>query len=79
MISKKDKEILKLFGENLKKIRKEKGYTLRSLSYECDIDYSDINKIEKGQKNITLTTVIELAKGLAVQPKKILDFEIDMD
>jgi len=49
------------------------------LSYEFDIDYSDINKIEKGQKNITLTTIIELAKGLSVQPKKLLDFDLPKD
>jgi len=79
MISKKDKRILKVFGENLKNLRKSKSFSLRALSYECDIDYSDINKIEKGQKNITLTTIIELANGLSVQPKRLLDFDLPTD
>lgn len=71
----KDEILLKGFGENLKKIRKLKGLSLRALSYECSIDHSDINKIEKGLKNITILTLVELAKGLSVHPKKLLDFE----
>ena len=77
MISKKDKEILKVFGNNLKKVRESKGFTLRSLSYACDVDYSDIGKIEKGLKNITLKTIVDLARGLEVHPKKLLDFEFE--
>ncbi len=79
MISKKDRRILKVFGENLKKIRKSKRFSLRALSYECEIDYSDIHKIENGQINITFTTIIELAKGLSVPPKKLLDFDLPIE
>ncbi len=77
MILKKDRDLLKEFGKNLKKLREAKVFTLIALSYECDIDYSDINKIEKGQKNVTLKTIVELAKGLDVSPKKLLDFEFE--
>lgn len=68
-------EYLKKFGENLKKIRKAKGFSLRGLSTECKIDYSDIAKMEKGERNITILTVLELATALQVNPKKLLDFD----
>jgi transcriptional regulator with XRE-family HTH domain len=68
---------LKEFGNNLKKLRLSKGYTLRSLASECKIDHSDIGKIEKGEKNITILTVLELANALQIHPKKLLDFEIE--
>lgn len=65
------------FGENLQKIRKSKKLSLLKLSYNCSLDESNISKIEHGQFNITLATIVELANGLGVHPKKLLDFEFD--
>jgi transcriptional regulator with XRE-family HTH domain len=70
-------EYLKKFGENLKKIREGKGISQRALATFCDVDASHISKIERGEKNITILTIIELAHGLEVKPKKLWDFEID--
>jgi transcriptional regulator with XRE-family HTH domain len=70
-------EYLKSFGENLKNIREAKGISQRNLASSCTIDHSDISKIEKGERNITILTVLELATALEVKPKKLLDFEID--
>lgn len=66
-----DKETLKEFGSNLQKIRKRKGLSLRALSYECSIDFSDIGKIERGEINVTLLTIVQLAKALAVPPDEL--------
>lgn len=63
------------FGENLKKIREAKGLSQRQLAALCTIDHSNISKMERGEKNITLLTVAELATALEVRPKKLLDFE----
>ncbi|THU32467.1 helix-turn-helix transcriptional regulator [Niastella caeni] len=66
-----DKETLKKFGGNLKKIRKHKGFSLRTLSHECSIDFSDIGKIERGEINVTLLTIVQLAKALEVSPDEL--------
>jgi transcriptional regulator with XRE-family HTH domain len=66
-----DNEILKEFGNNLKKIRKRKGFSLRALSYECSVDFSDIGKIERGETNVTLLTIMQLAKALDVPPEEL--------
>jgi DNA-binding Xre family transcriptional regulator len=63
------------FGERLQKIRLEKGFSLRALAANCDIDDSKISKIENGKFNIKLSTIIELAKGLGVESKDLLDFK----
>jgi transcriptional regulator with XRE-family HTH domain len=39
--------------------------------------YSDIGKIEKGIANITMLILLELAKGLEIHPKKLLDFDFE--
>lgn len=70
-------EYLMKFGENLKKIREANDLSQRGLATLCRIDHSDISKIERGEKNITILTVLELATALGMKPKKLLDFEVE--
>lgn len=69
-------EFLKKFGEKLKNLRTEKKLSYRQLAQRCDIDYSHISKIEKGERNIQLSTVLELAKGLEINPKLFFEIKI---
>ncbi len=62
------------FGEKLKLIRTSKNLSYRQMAQRCDLDYSYISKIEKGQHNIQLTTVLELAKGLNIKTKELFEF-----
>ena len=64
----------KKLGKNLQKIRLAKDMSLLDVSYNCDIDDSRISKIEHGKVNITIGTLFELARGLEVDPAKLLDF-----
>lgn len=77
MIRQSDKGNLKKLGANIKRLREEKNLSLRELSYACDIDNSKISKIEKGQINITFTTILQLAKALEISPSELLktDYE----
>ncbi|QIL42204.1 helix-turn-helix transcriptional regulator [Pedobacter sp. HDW13] len=74
MIKKEGSEIQKKFGFHLKKIRNQKGLSLRAMARNCEIDDSNISKIENGKFDVQLTTIIELAKGLDIHPKDLLDF-----
>lgn len=75
MISDLDKEVLILLGKHLKSLRKSKKLTYRKMAQHCNIDYGDIQRFESGKTNITVLTLIELAKGLNVPPKDLLDFD----
>ena len=75
MITPPDQKALKEFGEHLHKLRKAKGLSLREMSYACNIDNSKIAKIEKGQINITFTTLLQLALALEVHPSSLLDYQ----
>ena len=77
MIRQSDKANLKKLGANIKRLRETKNLSLRELSYACDIDNSKISKIEKGQINITFTTILQLAKALEVNPSELLQTEFD--
>lgn len=74
MIKNSDKKALKKFGENIRRLRDVQKLSLRDVSINCNIDNSKISKIEQGQVNITLTTMLELAKGLNVTPSELLKF-----
>jgi ribosome-binding protein aMBF1 (putative translation factor) len=77
MIITDDAETLLRFGANLRKLRKERKLSLRQLSYLCKVDHSKIGAMERGEINITLLTMKELALGLGVHPSTLLDFKFD--
>ena len=71
-------DFLLQFGANFGKIRLSKNLSFRSLSHKCDLDYADLNKIERGKRNITLSTIIELAKGLDIHPRELFNFSFPL-
>jgi transcriptional regulator with XRE-family HTH domain len=80
MDMKLSKEYFKmLFGKKLQMIRIQRQLTYRSMAERCDVDASDISKIEKGKVDLRLTTILELAKGLEIHPKEFFDFEFFLD
>lgn len=70
------KDMLGLFGKQLKKHRTSRKLSLRKLAQRCDVEYSSIGRIENGQVSIQLLTVFELAKGLEIHPKELFDFDM---
>lgn len=64
------------FGLHLKKLRESRGLSLRDLSAKCDLDSSKISKMENGKTNLQLSSIFELAKGLEIEPKELIDFKI---
>lgn len=74
MLSENQNEILARFGKHLKALRKTKSLSLRKLALKCDVDYADIKHYEDGKINPTLLTITELAKGLDISLKELMDF-----
>ena len=77
--TKEQKDFLLQFGNKVHEYRTKKKLSFRALSQQCDIDFADLNRIEKGKRNITLLTALELSRGLGIQPKDLFDFEIPED
>jgi len=74
-LSEHTNEYLIAVGKRLDQIRKEKNLSYREMAQRCDIDFSDISKIAKGQINFKFNTLIELSKALKIQPKELFIFE----
>ncbi|WP_228400864.1 helix-turn-helix domain-containing protein [Chryseobacterium taichungense] len=65
------------FGKRVENFRKKLGLSYRQLAQKCDIDHSNISKIEKGEVDLRISTIQELAKGLEVHPQELFDFKMD--
>jgi len=60
-------EVLKKFGQQLKRIRESKGITAAELARLTFMDRPHMTRLEKGGTNPTLTTLIKLADALDIE------------
>ena len=61
-------------GKHLEKLRKQRKLSIRQLAYSSDLEYSQVQRIEKGKVNLALSTLIALSEGLDIKPQQLLDF-----
>ena len=73
-----DKEtILREFGKRVKSIRISKDLSQDQVVINSiRITKGTISDIENGKRNFSFTTFIDLAKGLDVHPRELLDIDI---
>lgn len=58
------KDLLKRIGLKIARIRKEKGMTQMELADKAGIHRAYIGHIERGEKNLSLSTLQKIAKAL---------------
>lgn len=75
MVKTRNQEFLTAFGNNLRKLRKSKGWSITKLADLCDVEYRQVSDIELGKINTTVSTIYLLAKALGVAPKDLFDFD----
>ncbi|WP_136465017.1 helix-turn-helix domain-containing protein [Flagellimonas onchidii] len=70
-------EMLKKIGENVKRIRIEKGLTQVDLvgRIEAKIDTTNISRIEKGRTNATIHTLFRISQALEVPLSEICNIK----
>ena len=62
----------KRFGQNLKRIRTEKGISQGDIARTLKVNRSYISNIENGKMNPTLATIAKLAKAIEVSMDELL-------
>ncbi len=67
---------LKAFGRQLKEIRLKKNVSQAKLAYDCDMEISQISRMERGLTNTGISNLYLIAKSLDIHPKELLDFEL---
>ncbi|MBN8241153.1 helix-turn-helix transcriptional regulator [Marinobacter hydrocarbonoclasticus] len=64
--------VCEAFGRNLRAIRKSKGFSQERLAHDAGIDRSYLGKIERGEVNITIEKIYQLAESLQCSPKNLI-------
>ena len=70
----RDETLLKNFGTHIKRCRVKKNMTQKALSHIMDVEISQISRIEIGEVNPTLTTLIKLSEALELKIQDLFSF-----
>ena len=68
----KDDALLKKVGEKIREIRLKQDISQEMLANECEIDYSQVNRMELGKVIFSISHLYKIASALAVNPKDLL-------
>ena len=66
------RKLSKKFGENMRRIRLEKGMSQGDISPKVGMDRASISNIENGKRNPTLANVEKIAKALGISADELL-------
>ncbi|MCA3907885.1 helix-turn-helix transcriptional regulator [Vibrio vulnificus] len=67
-----NKKLAALVGKRIAKMRKAKGLTQDKLALLAEIDRSYVGRIERGEVNITVEKLYQIAETLSCDAKELL-------
>ncbi len=74
-LSGKEKRRLKVFGDNVRRERCSQGLTQDQLAEQAEIATRNLQKVEAGELNILLTTVLRVQLALGCSWKSLMPEE----
>ena len=66
-------DILKRFGERVRELRKEQGYSQENFAYACELDRTYVGGIERGERNVALRNIERIADTLGISVAELMD------
>jgi len=61
-----NEDILVRFGDRLRELRKNAGFSQERFAIECNLDRSYVGAIERGERNVSLRYVDKFAQALDI-------------
>ncbi|HEY8502045.1 MAG TPA: helix-turn-helix transcriptional regulator [Solirubrobacterales bacterium] len=61
------------FGQNVRALRLEKGWTQEELAERSGLTPVQISRVERGVREVRLTTLLRLMSALETSPGRLLD------
>ncbi len=71
----RNNEYLTAFGAHLRKLRKDRGWTIQKLALLSGIEYRQVSDIERAKINTTISTIHKLSIALDIPIKALFDFD----
>lgn len=60
------------FGQGVRALRQDRGWTLRVLAAKVNVHWTYLGQVERGERNVSLWTILRIAKALGVDPGLLL-------
>ncbi|HWC49808.1 MAG TPA: helix-turn-helix transcriptional regulator [Solirubrobacterales bacterium] len=61
------------FGRNLRAVREDKGWTQEELAEKAGLTSVQISRVERGVREVRLTTLLRLTAALGTTPARLFD------
>ena len=61
-----------ILAQNLRLLRAERGWSQEDLADRCHLHRTYIGAIERGERNVTLNTLYEIANALTKSPAELI-------
>lgn len=62
----------RLFGKVLRQMRNDLGISQEELAFRAGVDNGFVSRLERGVRQPTLTTILNIAKALRVKPSVLM-------
>lgn len=56
----------------IKQLRKERKLTVQEVAYRCDMERSNLSRIEAGRTNLTIKTICTICNALHVELRDVV-------
>jgi transcriptional regulator with XRE-family HTH domain len=65
-------KLRKIFGDNVRRRRREKGMSQERLAEEAGLHRTYIGSIERGERNVSLDNIDRISAALSIPPDQML-------
>lgn len=69
----RNSDILRRFGQRVRQLRIELGFSQEDFADECGLDRTYISGIERGQRNVSLQNIDVLANHLKISISQLME------
>lgn len=66
-------EIIRSIAKKIKEIRQSKGLSVQEVAYRCDIERSNLSRLEAGKTNMTIKTLCIICTALNIKLSDLID------
>ena len=73
--TREEQKQLKVFGANVRRERSSKGITQEALAELVNLNVRNVQKIEAGETNVLVTTVVRIRKALGCSAESLIPQE----
>ena len=71
-------ELSKILGDRIRKLREERNISQQNLAELCNVEKSNMARIEAGRTNPTLHTMYKISSALKITLAELVDFDIKL-